>query len=251
MGTWPALNEELDAWGEAGRTVTLWWRDDDATETTPALQQLLAISSDTRTPVALAAIPCHMDATLVQGAADCPQVAVLQHGWAHANHAPPDQRQEEYGPHRPQDVMLAELAEGCHRITALPGGLAVLVAPWNRMDPMLIPALPSVGIHAVSTLGPREAAEPVIGVRRVNVHVDIMDWHNTRGFVGDEAALEQVLDHLAARRHGDVDPDEPTGLMTHHPFHDEDCWRFVDTFLRTTREHPAVRWLSAQEAFWP
>ena len=28
---WPDLTAELDRWGEAGRTATLWWRDDDAT----------------------------------------------------------------------------------------------------------------------------------------------------------------------------------------------------------------------------
>ncbi len=46
-----------------------------------------------------------------------------------------------------------------------------------------------------------------------------------------------------------VDPDEPTGLLTHHLEHDEPCWAFIDRLLEETRGHPAVRWLSAEEIF--
>ena len=88
-------------------------------------------------------------------------------------------------------------------------------------------------------------------MRQTNVHVDIIDWQGTRGFVGSVAALEQVVRHLRRRRTGEVDADEPTGLMTHHGFHDEGCWRFIDEFLRRTRAHPVVRWLDAKDAFWP
>jgi hypothetical protein len=111
--------------------------------------------------------------------------------------------------------------------------------------------LPNVGLGGVSTLGPREAAEPVPGVRRTNVHVDIMDWHGSGGFIGDDNALDQVLRHLEARRMEAADPTEPTGLMTHHLYHDEACWRFIGAFLSQTRSHPAVRWLDPREAFWP
>jgi hypothetical protein len=48
-----------------------------------------------------------------------------------------------------------------------------------------------------------------------------------------------------------ADPTEPTGLMTHHLYHDEACWRFIGAFLSQTRSHPAVRWLDPREAFWP
>ncbi|TVR99567.1 MAG: hypothetical protein EA406_03045 [Rhodospirillales bacterium] len=251
MADWDDLHRELDAWSAAGRQATLWWRDDDATRDCPALAHLLHISARHGVPVALAVIPRGADSTLAPLLAGCPQAAALQHGYAHANHAPEGVRQEEYGPHRRREVMLAELAEGWLRIADLPQALPVLVAPWNRMDPELLPQLPEAGLHGVSTLGPREGAEPAPGVRRTNVHVDIMDWHGTGGFVGDGGALGQVLQHLRARREEAADADEPTGLMTHHGFHDEGCWRFIDAFLGATRRHPAVRWLDAREAFWP
>jgi hypothetical protein len=251
MNPWTALAQELDRWSTAGRAATLWWRDDDATHASGELDRLLGISERTEAPVALAVIPRDIHDSLTRRLERCGRAWALQHGWSHANHAPGVDRQEEFGPHRPREVMLAELSEGWRRIEALPRGLPVLVAPWNRMDPKLVGDLPQAGLAAVSTLGPRPAAQPAAGVRQTNVHVDIVDWAGHRGFVGEPAALGQVVAHLRQRRQGEVDEEEPTGLMTHHLFHDEGCWWFVEELLRRSSAHPAVRWLSAQEAFWP
>ena len=251
MNGWDHLAAELDAWAAAGRIATFWWRDDDATRVTPALQRLLDIASRTRVPVALAVIPRDADDGLCSWLSDRPIATVLQHGFAHANHAPDDQRQEEYGPHRPRPVMLAELADGWRRLGRFDRALPVLVAPWNRMDEDLVPQLPKAGLGAVSSLGPRSTENAAPGVRRTNVHVDIVDWGGTGGFVGEDSAIAQLLDHLRARRAGTVDAGEPTGLMSHHLFHDEGCWQFVEAVLQRTQTHPAVRWHGAREAFWP
>ena len=250
MADWKDLARELHSWRDAGRVATFWWRDDDATHETDALERLLSASSQARAPVALAVIPRDADDRLRQRLVHAPTASVLQHGWGHDNHAPDDQRKEEYGPHRPREQMLRELAEGWRRIAAFDRSLPVLVAPWNRMDAELVPYLPDAGLSGVSTLGPRQAGEPVPGVRCTNVHVDIIQWEEHR-FIGDDAALDQVLGHLTARRQGQVDATEPTGLMTHHLVHDDGCWGFLSRFLSETASHPAVRWLSPREAFWP
>ena len=229
----------------------MWWRDDDATHASPELNRLLAIAERSDVPVALAVIPRDIDASLHRSVDDREAVFILQHGWSHANHAPETERQEEFGPHRPREVMLAELSEGRRRIASFTLGLPVLVAPWNRMDPGLLDDLPRTGLAAISTLGPRAAGEPAAGVRQTNVHVDIVDWTGHRGFVGETDAVDQVVTHLRQRRNGEADPLEPTGLMTHHLFHDEGCWWFVEEFLRQTKDHPAVRWVAARDAFWP
>jgi hypothetical protein len=251
MNAWALLKQEFDLWASAGLVATLWWRDDDATHASGALDRLLAISEGTQVPVALAVIPRDIHESLNQRLLRCGSAWALQHGWSHANHAPERDRQEEFGPHRPVDVMLAELGEGWRRIATLPHSLPVLVAPWNRMAPGLIGELPKAGLAAISTLGPRPGAEPAPGVQQTNVHVDIVDWCGHRGFVGEPAAVAQVVSHLQQRRKGVVDAAEPTGLMTHHLFHDEGCWWFVEEFLRRSSAHPAVRWLSAEDAFWP
>lgn len=249
MADWTDLHAELDAWQAAGRTATLWWRDDDAVHPAPALDRLLTLSADHAIPVALAVIPAEAGAPLRDRLTQHPAAPwVLQHGWAHADHSRDGARQNEYGPDRPIDVRIAELADGWRKLATFPRVWPALVAPWNRIDPDLLPALPQAGLAGVSTLGPRPATEAAPGVRQVNVHVDIMNWQ-TRRFAGDDAALGQVLAHLKARRAGTADAGEPTGVMTHHAFHDEEAWAFIAALLRATRLHPAVHWLTAAEAF--
>jgi hypothetical protein len=250
MANWDDLTRELDAWHQRGIAATFWWRDDDAVRVTPALMRLLALSEMAEAPVALAVIPRDADDGLRDHLARQPLAAVLQHGWSHANHAA-DGRREEFGPHRPLPVMLHELALGWRRIADFARSFPVFVAPWNRMDPHVLPHLGTAGLRAVSTLGPRDMAEPSPGIRRTNVHVDIIDWQGTPGFVGLERALDHVVTHLRQRRTGAADAYEPTGLMTHHGFHDEGCWGFIADFLRRSRAHPAARWLPAEDAFWP
>lgn len=249
MANWGDLTRELDAWHNCGMSATFWWRDDDAARVTPALERLFALSEAAQTPVALAVIPRDADDGLRDRLARQPLASVLQHGWSHVNHAP-DGRLEEFGPHRPLPVMLDELALGWRRIAGFARSFPVFVAPWNRMDPHVLSHLGAVGLRAVSTLGPRDTPEPSAGIRRTNVHVDIIDWRGTRGFVGLDRALDQVVTHLRQRRTDEADADEPTGLMTHHGFHDEACWRFIEELLRRSRAHPATRWLGAGDAFW-
>lgn len=249
MSDWAELEKELDAWRREGQLANFWWRDDDATSVSQPLLRLLDLSDRHGVPVALAVIPRDAADSLRCRLADRALVSVLQHGWGHENHAPDGDRQEEFGVHRPLPEMLAELAEGWRRISRFARASPVLVAPWNRMDPHLVPHLPVTGLSAVSTLGPRRRLEAAPGVRRTNVHVDIIDWQGSRGFLGLDRVVDQILAHLRARRAGSVDADEPTGLMTHHAFHDESCWRFIEELLARTVAHPAARWLSAAEAF--
>jgi len=82
----------------------------------------------------------------------------------------------------------------------------------------------------------------------VNTHVDIIAWQAGRNFIGADAALRMMVNHLALRRRGEVDPAEPTGLLTHHACHDEAAWGFLERLFAFTREADA-RWRSAAELF--
>lgn len=240
MTGWPDLTRELDAWGEAGLTATFWWRDDDATTATPTLDRLLALRAAHEAPIALAVIPARADETLAKRLAAEPQTVVLQHGWAHANHAMIGAPKAEFGPDRDTVLMLGELARGWIAISALFGAAAlrVLVPPHNRIASALAAALPSASYAGLSTYGARK--NPIRELNRVNTHIDIMNWR-TRRFLGEEAALDLAVAHLKARRASIVDSDEPTGLLTHHLAHDEEAWRFADAFLGAVHAHAAAR----------
>lgn len=257
MTPWDQLRQELDAWGDAGRQASLWWRDDDAVEPTAALNRLLGLAEDSKTALALAVIPARCGHALPKRLERAlASVLVLQHGYGHHNHAAADEKKIELGSHRPAPEILEELARGSVRIQAAFGSraLPVLVPPWNRIDPGLFADLPALGLRGLSSHGPRASAIPVKGLWQTNTHVDIMRWKEPRGFLGEEVVLRQIRDHLHARRMEPggpsvVDPVEPTGLLTHHLAHDEAAWAFLSRLLPLLAGHPACRFIDAAEAF--
>ncbi len=249
---WAPLDRELGHWAELGTVATFWWRDDDAVRYTPALNRLLTISAEFELPMALAVIPSRVRAELAACLGTYHQVSVLQHGYAHRNHAPTGVKATEFDMHRPRHRIIDELVCGRERIGRLfpQQVLPILVPPWNRIDHTWLAELPRVGLTGLSTFRARERAEAVPGLRQVNCHVDLIDWRGARGFVGWAKALAEIVAHLQGRRSAQLDANEPTGLLTHHLQHDPDCWRFLEAFLGRMREHPAVRWVDAREAMW-
>jgi hypothetical protein len=252
---WEALDRELDAWAASGRRATLWWRDDDAVAPGPALDRLLGIAAQRRIPLALAVIPVPATPALAARlAAAGPDVAVLQHGFAHRSHAGAGEKKAELGAQRPDEEVLDELRRGGALLRALfEGGrvaiLPVLVPPWNRIAPPVVAGLRAAGFAGLSTYGPRAARGAAPGVLQVNTHADIVDWRGTRGFVGEAAALGLIAGHLAARREGSADAEEPTGIMTHHLVHDDACWSFLTALTARLAAHPGAVWLDAPTIF--
>lgn len=251
MASWRDLSDELDRWAASGRRATLWWRDDDAAHATPALDRLLALRQSIAIPLALAAMPALIDDLAAKAIVDDPGATVLQHGYAHHNHAIAGERKAELAASRDPDVVMDELIRGRQRLDALFGDRAtpVLVPPWNRIADGLMPRLGDAGYRGLSTYGPRPRRRPAPGVVLVNSHIDLIDWRGHRGFVGDDNALSLAVAHLTARRLDNIEDDEPTGLLSHHLAHDEACWGFIAALGAATRAHPAADWLDARTIF--
>ena len=237
---WTALRAELDRWAALDRRAGFWWRDDDAVAPGPALDRLLALAGRHGRWVALAVIPAKAEPALATRLDGTPAV-VIQHGWAHRSHAPAGEKAAELGDHRPAETVLAELAAGRERLQALFGDRfrPVLAPPWNRIGPRLRPRLGEAGLAVLSGFGARDGLP---GPMQVNTHADPIDWRGTRGFAGVDRTLAPILRHLADRRRGAADPEEPTGLLTHHLVHDEEGWIFLDGLLALLGRHPAAAW---------
>jgi len=243
--TWVDFTAELDAIAASGQTAVFWWRDDDATQPSAALDRLLRVAETHA--LALAVIPAGATAALARHLEGADGITVLQHGFNHANHAPATEKKAEFGAHRPISVMLSEIDDGRARLEGLFGDrfLPLFVPPWNRIAGDLPAALMGRGYRGVSCFGrrPPDAARRNIARHHINCHLDPIDWRGNRGFVGVENALERLIAQLAARRTGA--PPEPLGLLTHHQDHDAGGWRFIEDLLEATRDHPAVEWRSA------
>lgn len=249
MSSWDQLRSELDLWQAEGRTATAWWRDDDAVEVTPELETILTFEQDYNVPLALAVIPANLRDDLVERLVETIDTRVLQHGWSHQNHMPEGRKKQELDDVRDIGEVVGDLRRGFAILTSRFGNrfLPVVVPPWNRIADDVAAALHSLGFLGLSTFNPRKAAHPYKGLMQVNTHVDVINWRGTRGFVGEDAALAAMVAHLAARRTGKVDPDEPTGILTHHLVHDAATTKFLDNLFSI--EHSALSWLRIPGVF--
>jgi hypothetical protein len=247
---WGDLARECDLWSADGRIATWWWRDDDAVQATAALNQLLGIA---RGPIALAVIPAALQPDLAPRLKDS-AATVLQHGYQHRNHAPAGGRKSEFPDERDQQSVERELGTGFRKLAEVFGDrfLPVLTPPWNRIGAQAVAILQSIGFIGLSRYLPRPAPR-VQGVNLVNTHVDVIDWRGRNGppggFLGEDACLSLFVGHLEARRLGRVDPDEPTGLLSHHLVHDPATWRFLEKLRDFLANQAAARLLDPPAAF--
>ncbi len=268
-----ALDAELSAWAEAGRTASLWWRDDDATKASASLSHLLELAGKFSVPLAVAVVPKLADASLLQMIGQSQNVTPIVHGYAHINHAPPTEKQAEFGAHRDHGVMRDELGEGLSILRGMFGDrlFPVLVPPWNRLDNTLAAHLAPLGYCGVSAFRPASNRAPAPGLLQTNCHIDAIDWRDLRGQRPADAVMEELTSILRIRRlyphipegtlimgkpipHG-FDPQEPTGILTHHLVQEADAWEFLSQLLRAIAPHcrpgGGARWLSCAEAFRP
>jgi hypothetical protein len=247
MASWQALADEAARWRDAGRTASLWWRDDDATDRGAALDRLIALHRGTRVPLALAVVPANATQGLADRLADERGIDVLQHGYAHVNHASPAEKKKmELGPHRPAMMVLGELGTGWLALERLfDRALPVLVPPWNRIAPNLVPTLSEIGFRGLSTFGHRGRRAPR-GLVEINTHADLLDWRGNRGFVGEEAALGALVTALAESR---TASNEPVGILSHHLAMDAGAWDFLSLLLEKAPRMSGLWFCTARELF--
>jgi hypothetical protein len=225
----------LDAAAARAQPVRFWWRDDDAVDATPELERLLALAERFSLPLGVAVIPEPATPALARRLSRAPRAYALQHGWNHANHAPPGAKKVELGDHRPVETILAEIRQGSDRLCALFGEqfLPLLVPPWNRIGRRALVGLDDGGFSRLSLYGPARDRSSV------NTHLDIFDWHPTRIPKPRADAYALLCREVERRLQGDA---EPIGVLTHHLVHTDESWEFLKDLFDLLTTHPAVEW---------
>ncbi|MFK0385846.1 polysaccharide deacetylase family protein [Agrobacterium sp. NPDC090273] len=229
----------LDACAKRGVTADLWLRDDDAVEPTAKLDRLLCLSEDFSVPMTLAVIPVATSEKLSTYLDGAHLATVAVHGWSHTNYATKEEKKQELGRHRETAAVVTELQSGLRKLRDLHGGrfTPMLVPPWNRIDAGVVSGLPQIGYRALSVFGPEKATEPP----SLNTHVDVMDWHGTRGGRDHDTLFAETATRITTT----MEDGGTTGILTHHLVHDENVWRFLTMLLEVTTDHPACRWRSS------
>ncbi|WP_102224828.1 polysaccharide deacetylase family protein [Acidimangrovimonas sediminis] len=230
------LRAALDRRADTGVPARFWLRDDDAVTPGAALDQLLALGAEAAVPLTLAVIPRDTGAPLAARLAGAPQLRVAVHGWAHENHAPPGEKKQELGPHRPAGETTAELTQGLEKLRDIYGArcLPMLVPPWNRIDRALLPALAEAGFRTLSVFGPERPGP----LTEMNTHVDLIDWHGTRGGRPAAALVAEIVARMDR-----MGPEGTMGFLTHHLVHDAAAWAFIEALFAATAAHPGCVWI--------
>lgn len=227
-----------------GAPAPFWLRDDDAVAPSAALDRLLGMAREVDVPVSLAVIPAGIDPALRPYLDALPSTCVLQHGFAHAVHAPPGRKKCEFPAERDLVAMRDEIADGRMRLDCFAGFVPIFVPPWNRIAPTVAAALPALGFAALSTYGDRRRPQAAPGLATLGTHVDPVAWHDGRGFLGHAAVLAALAGRLERLVAGEADAGEPTGLLTHHLVHDDETFAFLDELLQFLARRGLTRWLS-------
>ncbi|WP_168077252.1 polysaccharide deacetylase family protein [Caulobacter sp. SSI4214] len=227
-----ALGPELHLWAKAGRTPVLWWRDDDAREPTPALERLLDLSRRHGAPLTVAAVAGPNLASLVRRCQDQPDIEIAVHGFQHINRQPEGQGFGEVVESDSVDWVLDQLQATVTRFHDAGAAPTLFVPPWNNLKPQLITALSETPIRAVS--GFAQGVSEADGVSRLDAHLDVLRWKGGARFRGTWRFLARMRKLLAQRR-VTGQWSQPIGLLTHHLDHDEDAWRFLDSFMGAFR----------------
>lgn len=235
------LLETLDRLATEGRVADLWLRDDDATQPTSALDRLLALSQTYAVPMTLAVIPEPTGEALAKKLSGTTDIDIAVHGWAHKNHAGPDEKKRELGLHRDKEIVLRELEAGFSKLRALHPSrfVPMLVPPWNRIDQDIIDGLNDIGFTALSVYGPEKESP----ITLLNTHIDVIDWRGTRGGKDHDLLFAETADRISVAQPSG----RTTGLLTHHLDHDETVWNFLDRLFSLTANHPGCRWRSSRE----
>ena len=241
---WNELEAELAAWEQAGLTLPLWWRDDDAVAPTPQLTRMMALAADLGLPVHLAVIPAQAQPQLVDVIVGDPLVIPVVHGWSHQNHASPDAKKCEFGNDRSLAALEDDARRGLVKLTAMFGTALspMFVPPWNRLNPRLPNRLAALGYSMLSTFTPRQADMAAPGLAQINTHVDPINWKGARKLVDPTDLRALVLRQLQDRRSGRADNAEPYGILTHHLVQDDATWEFTRQLMLRLLNGPARAW---------
>lgn len=241
---WQPVMAELAQWRASGLTAPLWLRDDDAIEPTPKLDRLTALTAEFAVPVGLAIIPSRTGSPLARRLERAAHIHPLIHGWSHDNHAPPAEKKQELGPHRPRDDVLRDLSAGLARLAGLYAGhlTTMLVPPWNRIDETLLMDLPRLGFTGLSAFGHRLVSQAGLAV--TNTHIDIVD-SRAGNVCRDHGVLTASLarELAMARQAGG----EPVGLLSHHLVSDDEAFRFLRDLFSAAAQSHSVRWHTPRE----
>jgi hypothetical protein len=265
--SWEDVSHELDCWARRGLKARFWVRDDDACEMSTPLARLHELAMRHDITVGLAIIPAKVRPGLLKFMADeGRRFHPMCHGWQHTNHSRAGRKPAEFGGERPISAAINDARSAFDAFRKYFAGCnAVFVPPFGQISGAMARALPAIGFAGLSA-GPgwleRKLSHlpsmairiptgrmaRLSSIRRLDVHVDPIDWQR-RTAHSEDTICKAIVRSLRPRRMGLLASEIPVGLVTHHLAHDDRIWGACNDALDVLRNHRAVEFLHVGQFF--
>lgn len=217
----------------AGKTVEVFFRDDDVDEDEASLQRFLLLFAARNIPVVLGVIPARLTTAGIELLRQfSTSVELVQHGWQHINHEPTG-RKCEFGASRSLAEQLDDLSRGQARMNEAFGEqwFPAFIPPWNRCTAVTQQALSQLGFRVLSKL--REKESPPAAWPEISVTLDLFHWK-------DGARLKPAAD-IRRELAQQIQQGEVIGIMSHHKVMTEDALVFLEQLLDELKQYSNVR----------
>lgn len=239
------MNDVRDALRTAlasGKTVQVFFRDDDIDEDEATLRRLLQLFAARNIPLVLGVIPARLTTdciALLQSFSAT--IELVQHGWQHVNHETSD-RKCEFGPSRSFAEQLDDLSRGQSRMNEAFGAhwFPAFIPPWNRCTEVTEQALRQLGFQVLSKL--REP-HTTTHLPEISVTLDLFRWK-------DGAQLKPAAE-LWRSLAQQIQSGHPLGIMLHHKVMADEAFAFVEQLLEVLQPSPNVQFRRLQTMVTP
>ena len=219
------LRQALD---EAPRSISFFFRDDDAGWEDTRLFELLDVFADYNVPIDLAVIPksiSRQSALFLRKRLqeNREHVSAHQHGYAHVNHEETG-RKCEFGESRSNVMQRADIATGKALLNDLLGPVteSIFTPPWNRCTAATATCLQKEGFTLLS----RDITAPRFNTPGLMELPVSIDWFGHRK--GVRLTPNEIGDSLSKA----ASAQSPVGVMLHHALVDDDERRRIGELLK-------------------
>ncbi len=222
----------------AGKTVDVFFRDDDVDEDEASLRRLLHLFAASDVPLILGVIPARLTTAgielLQQYSAS---VELVQHGWQHINHETTG-RKCEFGRSRSFAEQFDDLSRGQKRMNEAFGAqwFPAFIPPWNRCTDVTEQALQQLGFRVLSKLHEKDS---LASLPQISVTLDLFHWKG-----GAQLKPTTELWQAIAQQ---VQQDMALGIMLHHKVMADDAFAFLAQLLAALKQFSNVRFHRLQD----
>ena len=220
--------------------VKFWWRDDDVSDSTEELKELISFSCLNKIPVNLAVIPQNLSNEAIKLIKQYTHISVVQHGYSHINYANVGEPLNEFGLHRSLEIQLKEIRIGFEKLITAFGNqfVPVFVPPWGHIAESVIEQVSTIGIKGISLIGDHDKIYP--NLINNNVHVDIHSWktESDTSYQVKIRPYNQIIDDVNNKIKKEKSDDDCLiiGILTHSQIMGNNDWHIFGKLVKAIKK---------------